>query len=290
MRAIAGRDAPAARAATLSVTIGYTVTSVLVAFLVSAGGFAVSPGSAAAHAALAAVLAGGAGVLAESGGGEALWFQLPVWLRRGLRAGSLSAIVMLSAGMLLVGVALAVRGEEVTAALRSYQDGSWGLLLLTLMYLPNAAIWSACYLLGPGFSVGVDTQVSVMTVDLGTAPVLPQFPLFAAVPAGPLPGVGTLLWGVPLAVGCLYGVLLAQRCVDLRFGRLVCAGSVTGVAAAAILGGLAWMSGGATGTGQLAELGPSTWQTVLVAGLVTACGATVSAVVSRGLGARYIAP
>lgn len=83
-------------------------------------------------------------------------------------------------------------------------SGRFAVLLLCLSLLPNAAVWAAAYGLGPGFTLGVGHVVSPFSS--APAPMLPPFPLLAAVPDE---GAGTPLnWAavlVPVAAGLTVG-------------------------------------------------------------------------------------
>jgi hypothetical protein len=286
IKAIRGRNFPAVRAATLSVVVGYTLVVTGIAFLVSGQVYAVQPWRAALHAAVLSLVAASLGALAQSGGSQALWYRFPVWLRRGMRSGALATTITMAAGALAVGASLAVRGGPVADTVGAYQGGAVGLGVLSLLYVPTVAVWGAAYLLGPGFAVGVATQVSVIAVDVLPLPV---FPLFAAVPQAPLDSWGTVLWGVPLAIGSMQGVLLALRSMDLRLSRLLWAAVLSGVTAAAVTAVLVFAASGSLGNGQLAVVGPSIGTTSLAAGLAIGVSVLLGAVVARLLGARRTA-
>src|SRR5690606_20357561 len=136
------------------------------------------------------------------------WDRFSVWLRRGVRTGALVVASLLASGSAALGAAFAVRGTAVADTLALYGTGAWAVVLLSLLYLPNLAIWAVAYLCGPGFAVGTGTAVRAELVDLGP---LPAFPVFAAVPAGPLPASATILIGLPLMLATVFGVLLTYR-------------------------------------------------------------------------------
>jgi hypothetical protein len=118
---------------------------------------------------------------------------------------------------------------------------AFGLTMLSIGYLPNAAIAGLSWLAGPGFSIGA---LSVSPVTMVAGPV-PAVPLLAALPQGPVQP----WWGVALAVPLLVGAAVGRRCVaaapDLA-GRL----RVLGVAATVLALGsavLATLAGGRLG-------------------------------------------
>jgi hypothetical protein len=105
----------------------------------------------------------------------------------------------------VAGVAVAVSGGQASATLASFHagvTGQAGLTLLCLVYAPNLAAWSAAYLIGPGFAVGVGTTVSAGKVSLGA---LPAIPVLAGLPDSAVAGLGPVLLVLPMAGGMAAG-------------------------------------------------------------------------------------
>ena len=213
--------------------------------------------------------------------------RLPPLVRDALRTGTVAAFLVLGAGAATAGVAVAVSGGQASATLASYHTGvagQAGLTLLCLVYAPNLATWSAAYLVGPGFAVGVGTTVSAGHVSLGA---LPAVPVLAGLPDAAVSGLGPLLLGVPMAGGMAAGALLVRRRMQeaaapgwgALLGGAVLAGPVTG----ALLGLAAWVSGGPLGSGRLAVTGPVGWRVAAVGALVVAVGAVIAAAGTRAL-------
>ena len=74
-------------------------------------------------------------------------------------------------------------------------------MLAQLLVVPDAVVWAAAYLAGPGFAVGTATSVDPGGTVLGP---LPALPLFGALP---VPGANPVwLWAL-LAVPVLAGVV-----------------------------------------------------------------------------------
>lgn len=276
MRAIGGKDAAAVRAVTGAVSLLYTGLVVGVAALVSIGPFAVSVPRTLAYTAPFAVVVTAFGAAREAG--VLPWERFSVWLRRGVRTGALVVGALLAFGSAAVGVAFAVRGGAVADTLELYGSGAWAVALLSLLYLPNLAVWAVVYLCGPGFAVGVDTAVQAELVELGP---LPAFPVFAAVPAEPLPPSATILIGLPLMLATVFGVLLTYRSPDLRVPRVTTAAILAAAVAAAILAGLSWLSGGAAGADRLAVIGPEPWEAAVFGGVQILIGIVGAALVAR---------
>ncbi|MGV9340910.1 cell division protein PerM [Streptomyces sp. NPDC003688] len=207
-------------------------------------------------------------------------------LRTALRAAVAGAAVLTGGGALLLGVSLVGHGDAARVSFTQLTEGWTGrstVLLLAVSLIPNAAVWAASYALGPGFTLGSGHLVHPLLSD--PAPLLPPFPLLAAVPD---PGPGTPLnWAaaaVPVAAGVTVGWFVARGATRrgeaatrwsalhttgvLALAALLCAGTLALLAA---------LSGGPLGVGALADFGPVWWLTgpaaglwVLVAGLPVA--------------------
>jgi Family of unknown function (DUF6350) len=141
---------------------------------------------------------------------------------------------------------------DVLAVYRTGVAGQAGIILLCLAYAPNFAIWSAAYLVGPGFAVGEATVVRAGEVTLGPLPA--ALPVFAGLPDGPMPGLGAALLAVPVLVGAIAGRVAVAS--ERGWNRL--AGAVlTGVVGGGLLGLAAAVSAGPLGSGRLATIGPA---------------------------------
>ncbi|SNR37597.1 hypothetical protein SAMN06265360_10450 [Haloechinothrix alba] len=127
---------------------------------------------------------------------------------RGLRAGLLGIAGLVAAGMLvlLVSAALSVGTARDTFAEYAPGAGSGlGMLLLSAVYLPNAALSGLAFVTGPGFSIG---PVSVSPFGL-TGGALPGMPLLAAVPEQYAAWWPALL-ALPACAGVLVGWVLRR--------------------------------------------------------------------------------
>ncbi|MYW43528.1 hypothetical protein GT346_09330, partial [Streptomyces sp. SID161] len=106
-----------------------------------------------------------------------------------VRAAGAATAVLCGGGALLVGVSLVWHGDPARASflqLTAGWTGRFAVLLLGVALIPNAAVWAASYALGPGFDLGAGHLVGPLASH--PAPLLPPFPLLAAVPD---PGAGT---------------------------------------------------------------------------------------------------
>ncbi|TWH66495.1 DUF6350 family protein [Micromonospora olivasterospora] len=286
-----GRSPRQALAAAGAVGVGYALLGALAAVLVSAGGLRVSPVRAGVTFALVGSLAALAGAVRTTGVAGFLAARAPAVARDGLRTGLVAGLLLLGAGAAAAGLAVATGGGDAADLIGAYRTGvagQAGITLVSLAYAPNATIWSASYLLGPGFAVGTDTAVRTSEVSVGA---LPAVPLLAGLPGGPVEGLGAGLLAVPVLAGMAAGWLLARRLLRLAaddraqvswpavLGPAALAGPVAGL----LLGALAAASGGSLGGGRLAEIGPVPWQVAGVATAVIAVGALLGAAATRAL-------
>jgi hypothetical protein len=288
-RAIRARSAARALAAAASVAVVYAGLGALGAHL--ARPYAAPVGAALRFGGFALVLAG-LGAAAESGLAGRVAGRLALPVRDALRTGTVAALLVLGAGAAVAGVAVAGSGGQASATLATYHagvPGQAGLTLLCLVYAPNLATWSAAYLVGPGFAVGVGTTVSAARVSLGA---LPALPVLAGLPDAAVAGLGPLLLVLPVAGGMAAGWLLVRRRLRLAadgeapvpgWAGLLGAAALAGPVAGALLGLAGWASGGSLSSGRLAVTGPVGWQVAGIGAVVVALGALIATAATRVL-------
>ncbi|MFJ3147210.1 DUF6350 family protein [Streptomyces halstedii] len=266
-----------------AVSAGYLLVVLGVAAYARNSGLPAERASLGFPAAVVVVLVVAAGVWASRGrpwGPVLAWAPLRVQeavararfragLEAALRAAAAGVAMLLGGGALLVAVALVWHAGEVQESfltLAGHWAGRICVLLLALAFVPNAAMWAASYGLGPGFALGTASTATPLT--FGGHPALPDFPLLAAVPAqGPGTAVNWASVAVPLAAGLVLARFTARAAVPVSGSREGAWGAggtaaVAGLAAAGCGAGtalLAAASGGALGTGALAEFGPVWW-------------------------------
>jgi hypothetical protein len=293
----AGRSPRQALTVAVAVGIGYALLGALAAVVVDAGGPRVSPVRAAVTFAVFGALSALVGALRTTGVSALLARRSPPPLRDGVRTGLVAGLLLLGAGAGAAGLSVATGGGDAADMIGAYRTGvagQAGITLVSLAYAPNATVWSAAYLLGPGFAVGTDTAVRTSEVSVGA---LPAVPLLAGLPRGPVDGLGAGLLAVPVLAGMAAGWLLARRLlrlaaedrVVLGWGPLLVPAALAGPVAGLLLGGAAAASGGPLGGGRLAEIGPVPWQVAAVATVVVAAGALLGAAATKFL-ARSAGP
>ncbi|MGW5866025.1 cell division protein PerM [Streptomyces sp. NPDC055239] len=193
------------------------------------------------------------------------------YVRAVTRAAAAGALVLVGGGALLVAGSLVLHGGLAKASFAQVTDvwsGRFAVLLLAMALVPNAAVWGAAYSLGPGFALGTGSTAGPLAVSAG--PMLPAFPLLAAVP-GEGPG-SPLTWAagaVPVGAGIAVAWFTAgaaapasgERDGVWSRGRTALVAVVAAALCGAAMAGLAALAGGPMGVAVLAEFGPVWWQT-----------------------------
>ena len=238
------------------------------------------------QALLGGLLIGGTGSLLGAMRAADLWPAVPPLIgERPMRllTGTTAALgVVLGAGAVLTGASLLLhlgRARDLASASAPGIVGGVALLLLGLLLVPNAAIWGASWLVGPGFAVGVGTSVGPFGTDLGAVPSLP---LLAALP-GPVPvAVGALALAVPIGGGVLAGLFVVRRLADVPWTVACREAALVGPCAGLVVALTCWLAGGPVGGARLTAVGPSPWQV----GLALAAEVALGAAAAAGLRAR----
>ena len=188
-----------------------------------------------------------------------------------LRAALAGTAVCFGGGTLLLAVSLVGHGDATRASFLQLTEGWSGraaVLFLCVSLIPNAVVWSASYAVGPGFALGAGHLVNPLASD--PAPLLPPFPLLAAVPQhGPGTAVHWLAGVVPVAAGVTVAWFVADRAVRRRWpaGRTAGVAALTALLCGLLLAALAELAGGPLGVAALTRFGPVWWQTGTATGV-----------------------
>jgi Family of unknown function (DUF6350) len=281
--------------------VGYAALALAVPYALLAGALALLGQSSLATPSLPqAVLSGFllALVAGGLGGARALapWWNLVHLLpprSRSVFLGSLGSLTVLTGtGAILAAVSLgtSLTGfRAVQAALAPGLVGGVLLLLIQIAYVPNAIVWSICYTLGPGFAFGTGTVVAPTGSALGS---LPMLPMLSALPTGAHSAVpawaSAVMLSVPYLAGAFGGLLTARAAPTPAVELAPLWGFACGVATAAATGLLAAFAGGPLGSGRLSAVGPSGWQTAVVAALEIGVAAAVTAGLANWLRMRRV--
>lgn len=203
------------------------------------------------------------------------WSAVPA---ESLRGAGIAVIGLLGFAALGVAVMTVLRGGEVIALFEAARVDLLGATMLTLanlLYLPTLIVWSASWLAGPGFALGVGTAVSPAGTELS---VVPGIPVLGLIPAH------SSMWMlvsvlVPIACGALAGWVVRSRLVWEHTGegygpRAAIAGAIAalsaGIAALAAL-----LASGSIGPGRLSEAGPAVGGFALAIGVEVLIGAAI---------------
>ncbi|MCU1440844.1 MAG: hypothetical protein JWP85_1841 [Rhodoglobus sp.] len=175
-----------------------------------------------------------------------------------LRGGTAAAAAVVTLAAVLTAAAIVLSYGRIISLYEGLHAEALGGIAITLgqlALLPNLVIWTACWLIGPGFAIGTGSAVSPLATNLGP---IPAIPVLGALPPGdwPFGFVGLL---VPVVAGFLVGAVLGGRKHQSVEPSRVLVALGTGVIGGVILGLLAWVSSGSAGPGRLMHVGPDPW-------------------------------
>ncbi|MGX9293947.1 DUF6350 family protein [Tsukamurella paurometabola] len=173
----------------------------------------------------------------------ARFLRIPGWVDDCARLAGRALLTFGAAGLVIVVVRLVIRWETVFELVRSGNDGVGmvSLVVLSLLYLPNAVIAAAALPLGATVDLG-PISLSVFSAVPGRAPGVP---ILAVLPQGPSPWYLLLLLAVPAVVAVQVGRRCAARSLDL--GPTVTAVAATAVLTATGFAAAAFVAGGELG-------------------------------------------
>jgi hypothetical protein len=179
-------------------------------------------------------------------------------------------ILGLLCGMALIAVSIFIvfnfsQVKNITISLQPGIFGGFLLLIINILYLPNAAISLASYFSGSGLAVGAGTLVSPLWYHLGQIPALP---LLGIIPSGKQPFA---LAAILLFIGL--GVLLARW--SLTYGIQVLIQSYIFTVVGVVL--LSYFASGSLVTTEMGAMGVSIWKFALSFAVeigIGACAAT----------------
>ena len=163
--------------------------------------------------------------------------------------------------------------KNLTTVLEPGFLGGLLLLLLNILYLPNALVATLGYFSGSGFAVGSGSIISPWSFDLSS---IPAFPLLGALPSGKFQFA---LFGVVIVI--LSGAMLAIWTVALNT-RVLFQSLFASIIIIALIG---YAGSGALITQARSAVGVSPWKFTLSVGLELIIGAMLALYIPR-LGKR----
>lgn len=203
------------------------------------------------------------------------WGPVPASVARGAAVAVAAVTAVSAAGVALM---IALRGGEVVALFQAARVDGLGASVVTLgllAYLPTIVVWTASWVAGPGFAVGVGTAVSPAGTQLG---VVPGIPIFGIMPEG------TSMWMLivvilPIGAGAVAGWVVRSRLVwegtPLGAGPRAAIAAGIGLLTAGVAAVAAVLAGGSIGPGRLTEAGPSVLPFALALGGEVLLGAAI---------------
>ncbi|MEV5714162.1 DUF6350 family protein [Amycolatopsis mediterranei] len=231
-----------ARPVLITITGTHAVFGLVVALCAQGSPVTANPALAFAVPGLLAAAASCAGITRSCGLPDAVTDRIDPLALRGLRVGAMSLAILVACGAAVFTVATGLSWATVSGTYEPGFGTSFGLFLLSLLYLPNAVTAALSFVTGPGFSIG-SLSVGMFGYRGGAVPAVPLL--------GGLPEHHAAWWPallvLPAAAGALAGWSLRKADADpaQRIRAVAVAGAVVALGCV-VLGTLA---GGRLGDG-----------------------------------------
>ncbi len=176
-----------------------------------------------------------------------------------------SFIALLGVTTFVIGISLILHFEIVKSLAIVIQPGIMGGILFTilqLLYLPNIALSGISYLLGSGFSLGLGTSISPMTLDINS---MPAIPILGALPTAKHPWLLVTLL-LPILI-----ITLNQFKIFHKFGEFKLRQKevlVTVIPLILLLVPFSFFAGGMLLTPDMNPVGTTWWKLPLIFGVI----------------------
>ena len=190
-----------------------------------------------------------------------------VALGQGFLFGSRIMALLLGASSIVFGILLLVNISMVKNLTTVLQPGIFGgflLLLLNILYIPNAVVATLAYFSGVGFAVGSGTLVSPTSFRLNKIPAMPLL--------GALPDNKSLISLIGVVVIVAVGALLVTWTISLN-QKVLIQSLIVSVLLAAFVG---YSASGALITDAMSAVGVSTWKFTLAIAVQLGLGAVLA--------------
>ena len=200
-----------------------------------------------------------------------------VALGQGFLYGSRIIALLLGLSSIVFGILLLVNISMVKNLTTVLQPGIFGgflLLLLNILYIPNAIVSTLAYFSGVGFAVGSGTLVSPTSFRLNKIPAMPLL--------GALPENKSLISLIGILVIVAAGALLVTWTISLDQKVLV-QSLIVAVLLSAFVG---YSGSGALITDAMSAVGVSTWKFTLAIAAQLGLGAALAIYVPRLINRR----
>lgn len=159
--------------------------------------------------------------------------------------------------------------KNITTVLEPGIVGGFILLLLNILYIPNAAIATLAYLSGSGFAVGNGTLVAPWSFHINT---LPAFPLLGALPTGKFMPA---FFGITCVI--IVGAVLTSWTINFTSRVLVQSLAISLIICTVI----SYLASGSLITSNLSAFGVSPWKFTITVICELAFGVVLAVFVPR---------
>ena len=179
---------------------------------------------------------------------------------------------LLGFAFLALGISLLINFATVKNLTQVLEPGILGgllLLILNVLYLPNAAVATIGYFAGPGFAIGNGTIISPLSYQV---PEIPALPILGALPTGRFPFAL-----IAVLIFVIAGVALTSWTLNQRPEVLWQTFTLVLIAIAFI----SWAASGSLMTQALSAVGVSIWKVTLAIGLEMSIGIGLARVLPR---------
>ena len=200
-----------------------------------------------------------------------------VALGQGFLYGSRIIALLLGISSIVFGILLLVNISMVKNLTTVLQPGIFGgflLLLLNILYIPNAIVSTLAYFSGVGFAVGSGTLVSPTSFRLNKIPAIPLL--------GALPENKSLISLIGVLVIVAAGALLVTWTISLD-QKVLIQSLIVAVLLAAFVG---YSGSGALITDAMSAVGVSTWKFTLAIAAQLGLGAALAVYLPRFINRR----
>lgn len=174
-------------------------------------------------------------------------------------------LAFIGIAILIIGISLVLHFEIVKSLAIVIQPGIMGGILFTILqlfYLPNFALAGISYLVGPGFSLGLGTLISPLTLDINS---LPAIPILGALPTATNSMVLLSLLA-PLLLISLNQLKISRRYQEFRHRQKEIILSIFPILI--LLAGLSYFSGGMLLTQDMNPVGTTWWKLPAIFGAI----------------------
>ena len=275
----------------ISITIVYSICSVLVGLISSTSDLRTGIISSLFHSLLVAFAVTTVCIISYAPSRTILTDRLPKLVVDGIRPALIAFGLLFVAGSILTSVSLILNWAQLRAVTTLMAPGfidGFFMTLLGIGYLPTVNVWAMSYLLGPGIVLGG----GVVTPENASPGALPAFPLLSILPSESA-ALATFLVLIPILIGVIIYFLLPRERWSVQGDSVATSLTyivrwrevVTLLISIGLLSLFVWIaasiSSGSLGSGYLKFIGPVPSQAAFAALLVCGISALLTLILPR---------